>query len=191
MKTFRNMNPVLRATGVIGTVAALVTGVTFAALSSSATLTANTIASATADLQVSTDNISFGVSKPGFAFNGAVPGGAASPNKTFYLKNNGTSNLNLSLVLPALPTWTVLPSGSVTDTLVSLNITCTSGLSGAFSLTDNINHLFNVGSVVTGGPLQPTDTATCTANVSMGAGAFTGTGATSSNFVLTFTGAGV
>ena len=95
------MSPLLRAIGVIGAVAALVTGITFAALQSQATLTNNTISSATAGLQVSTDNLGFGASQTGFTVTGLVPG--AGTTKTFYLRNNGEVALNVTARVPALP----------------------------------------------------------------------------------------
>ena len=95
------MNPLLRAIGVIGAVAALVTGVTFAALNSTATLTDNTISSGTAGLRVSTDNTTFSDSEPGFTVTGLIPGTGST--KTFYLRNNGDIALDVSARVPVLP----------------------------------------------------------------------------------------
>ncbi len=95
------VNPLLRAIGVIGVVAALVTSITFAALQSQATLTNNTISSATAGLRVSTDNTAFSDSEPGFTVTGLIPGTGST--KTFYLRNNGDIALDVSARVPVLP----------------------------------------------------------------------------------------
>lgn len=87
MSQVLSINPVLRAVGVIGAVAALVTGVTFAALSSSATLTGNTLSTGTASLKI-WDGTVFANTAPGFAVNNIVPGTPSAP-RNFYLQNAG------------------------------------------------------------------------------------------------------
>lgn len=52
MRKMRSISPLFQAVGVVGVVAGLATGVTFAALSSQATLTNNTISSASANLLI-------------------------------------------------------------------------------------------------------------------------------------------
>src|SRR4051812_48323881 len=89
--------PLARAIGVLSAVGIATTLVTFAAIQSTGNaLTGNTIQTATANLQISTnapsgpwtDNV------PGFTFNGLVPGGVPLPTTNggyaVYLKNNGT-----------------------------------------------------------------------------------------------------
>ncbi len=65
-------SPLVRAVAVFTGVVALVSGVTFAALQSQATLTNNTIASAKAGLQVKSTG-SFASQDAGFAFTGVLP----------------------------------------------------------------------------------------------------------------------
>ena len=86
---------ITRATAVIGATAALVVGVTFAALSTSATLTGNTLSSATAGLQISNGG-SYGPTAIGFQVAGFVPGQGSGP-LPFYLQNSGGTNLNLTV----------------------------------------------------------------------------------------------
>lgn len=71
----------------VGATLALVAGVTFANLSSTATLTNNTLATATADLQVQTSG-SFGSTAQGFTLTNVVPG-VDTPDFLFNLRNNG------------------------------------------------------------------------------------------------------
>jgi hypothetical protein len=194
MQNIRNINPVLRATGIIAVVAALVTGITFAALQSQATLTNSTIASATADLQIdNTDNGSgFSNTDTGYAFTGVVPGGADSNTGNFQLKNNSTGGADLSIdvQVPTLPTWTVVPAGPVVNADVDVIISCT-GTLGVFGVTTDLVSI-NAGPVaLTGANLDNGDTATCTVKISMDATAFTGTNASSTNFDFVFTGTGV
>jgi hypothetical protein len=61
---------VFRAVGVVAVLLVIVSGVTFAALQSQQdTLTGNTIQTATANLQLSTDGVNFTNSQAGFNFN--------------------------------------------------------------------------------------------------------------------------
>jgi hypothetical protein len=79
------LNPVARALATFTAVAGLVTGVTYAALSSSATLTNSTISSTTASLKI-WDGDSFESTAPGFTVTGLVPG-TPSVGYPLYLKN--------------------------------------------------------------------------------------------------------
>jgi hypothetical protein len=98
------VSPLLRAIGVIGAVAALVTGITFAALQSQATLTNNTISTASADLLL-WDGDSFEETAPGFNVTNLLPGTPSAPQE-FYFKNNGTATLNVTARIPVAPAVT-------------------------------------------------------------------------------------
>lgn len=99
------INPLARAVGVVGAVMALVTGVTFAALSDTATLTGNSIGTASANANLLLwDGDSFESSAPGFNFTGLEPGEASKPFD-FYLKNKGNVDLDLTAEIPALPAF--------------------------------------------------------------------------------------
>lgn len=193
MLRVRQVNPIVRAIGVFGAVAALVTGVTYAALNSQATLTNNIISSATADLQVKSSG-SFAVQDAGFAFTGIVPGGPAVPaaGKAFQLKNNGTTDLDVAVSVPSAPTFT---GGTVDQTKVKLVVSCTTTGGKAFSNTSSLSAL--VAAHPTGGVLMtpdflPTTTdniANCTAKVQMDADAVTGSGGVTTDFFnIVFTG---
>jgi len=192
----RKYSPVLRAVGIIGVVAGLVTAVTFAALQSQATLTSNTIASATAQLAVSSTSGcsavtgTFGQTETGFAFTGLVPGGTDSGAKTFCLQNTGTDNMSVNVKIPVFPTWTVTPPGTVDNSQVNLAFTCT-GAGGTFAVTDNVNDIGLNTANLSGGTLNAGTTDTCTVTASMTSSAFTGESASSTTFDLTFTGTGV
>ena len=187
------MSPVVRAIGVIGAVAVLVTSITYAALQSQATLTDNTIDSATANLDVATSDGStcgtFGDTAAGVGFTGVVPGGSDSDDEYFCLKNSGAdTSLDLSVMSEAV-TWPVtddLGSG-VDNGEVTLNISCDNG--GTLSAT--IASLEAGDEAFTGGTLAPSAETLCTAYVSMTSAAFSGSSASSDMFDLTFTGTGV
>jgi hypothetical protein len=188
-------NPQVRSVSIFGVVAVLVTGVTYAALQSQATLTNNTIASATASLQVQSTG-SFASQDAGFAFTGVIPGGSAVPalGNAFKLRNNGTIDLDIAASIPTAPTFTVSPvAGPVDLSKVDLVLSCTTG-ANSFALTTDIAAL--VAAHGTGGvsmtpdnlPFSGLNTADCTVQVQMDSDAFTGGSANSTNFNIVFTG---
>lgn len=109
------VSPTLRAQFVVGVVLLLAVSATFAAMTSSARLTGNTISSASVELQLSTDGVSFGNTIPGFDFEDVIPGtdGAPIPELEFWVRNNSPVSLGLSVGVPVAPTSTVTPSGEV------------------------------------------------------------------------------
>lgn len=106
MDLVKKINPMVRAIAVIGAVMALATGATFAALNTQATLTGNTIgtASANADLLL-WDGDSFEPTAPGFNFTNIDPG-EESEKFNFYFKNNGNVDLDLTAKINAIPSLT-------------------------------------------------------------------------------------
>lgn len=99
MQIAQRINPVMRAILVIGAVAALVTSVTLAALQSQATLTDNSISSATAGLLVdgSDENTTPTASEAGFNFENLIPGAEYSAPETFMLSNTGSAPLSITV----------------------------------------------------------------------------------------------
>jgi hypothetical protein len=190
-----HINPLARAIGVIGVVAALVAATTYAALQDTATLTNNTIASATADLQISNTTGDPPVcgtpsnTATGFNFVGIVPGGADSQTETFCLHNAGTADLSIAVNVPTAPTWTVLPGGSVDNAQVDVTISCDATTD--FAVTDTLQNIIAGNVALTAGSLLDGETAICSVFVSMDAGAFTGSSASSTDFDFVFTGTGV
>jgi hypothetical protein len=107
MKRARNIKPLTRAVGIVAAVMIIVGGVTFAALQSQQNVLAgNTIQTATANLQLSTDGTNYSDSHSGFDFNNIVPGGQAVPitGYPFYLKNGGGTPLALKFAVASVPT---------------------------------------------------------------------------------------
>ena len=100
MKKFQNIKVLTRATLVTSALIAIVGGVTFAALQSQqALLKGNTIQTATANLQLSSDGNTYTTSLSGYSFSGLIPGGQPSPLTGYpvYLKNAGNTPLSLRL----------------------------------------------------------------------------------------------
>lgn len=103
MVKVHQINPVIRAIAVIGAVMALVTGITFAALSSTATLTNNTISAADSNLLVWDETAqAFETEAPGFTITDLIPGEGSGPN-LFYLHNDSDGPVYVSAHVPAEP----------------------------------------------------------------------------------------
>ena len=105
-KRLPTLAPLLRAIGVVSAVVIVVSGVTFALLQSQQVkATGNTIQTATANLQISSDGTTFGSSITGFSFSNIIPNSAASPAAGYsvYLKNTGTAALAIKLAVSSVP----------------------------------------------------------------------------------------
>ncbi|HSD55656.1 MAG TPA: hypothetical protein VLA92_00725 [Candidatus Saccharimonadales bacterium] len=186
MVQVQKINPVVRAILVVGAVAGLVVGVTFAALNSQATLTGNTI-SANAGLQLSTDGgTTYGSSVDGLDFSNVVLGDTNGVSKSFKVKNITSSAMSLSLRVPTAPVFT---GGTVDQTKVKVSLACTSPTMtlSPVTLTGMVNAEANVTGNLTAGA-----TADCSLTVAFDTDAVTG-GATvtSDAFNIRFTGIGV
>jgi hypothetical protein len=99
-RKLRKISPIARAIAVMGATGALVTGVTFAALQNTATLTDNTITSTTDGLLVDSDgDNTFAPSDEGFDFVDVDPG-TTSDAKAFKLKNatDGPLDINVQVM---------------------------------------------------------------------------------------------
>ena len=182
MNFIKSHSPLLRAVGVLSTIGVMVTGVTFAALQSQqATLTGNTISSASADLRIGTSASTFAATRTGFNFQDIVPGGPAVPTdgNTFYLKNYGSAPLNLKLATGAAPTNTSnadLSKVMFQVTRVDNNTTQTvslQALAEGYALTD---------------PIGANAVVQYKLRASMASDAFSGSGASISGIDLVFSG---
>lgn len=91
------VSPLVRAVLVFAAVAALVTGVTFAALNDTATLAQNNVSSETADLKVSNGG-AFGDNVQGFVADNLVPG--TGKTFDFYLKNSSDFDMGVKAEVP-------------------------------------------------------------------------------------------
>jgi hypothetical protein len=166
-----------------------VTGVTFAALQSqAAVLSGNTIQTASANLLIGTagaDSSEFSNSPSGFTFATIIPGGAASDSDSFFLKNTGTTTLNLKMSVGSTPTNT----SDVDLTKVTVQITrVDTGKTQSASLQSLLDGYPSDG-------LALTDTLAPAANgveyklsVSMSADAFTGSSASIGSIDFVFSG---
>ena len=86
---------------VVGAVLALVGGVTYAQLTSTATLSSTSINTASAGLQIF-DGTAFAPTAPGFAITNLVPGTGTVEN--VYFQNNGGVTLGITANVPTQPT---------------------------------------------------------------------------------------
>ena len=150
------IQPLARAIVVVSAIAVLATGVTFAALQSqSATLTGNSISTATADLRISltgtTSSSSWYATRTGFNFTNVIPGATANPpeGNHFYLKNFGSSPMVLKAAINSVPTnpstvdlTKVYISFTRIDTSVTQKLSVASlvmaNTSGGVTLTDTL-----------------------------------------------------
>lgn len=81
-------------------IVAVIGGFAYAILRSQTTyITGNTITTASANIELSTDGMGYSSTVPGFNFANIVPGGAPMPTDghALYVKNIGSTALNLSL----------------------------------------------------------------------------------------------
>jgi hypothetical protein len=187
LSKFTSFQPLARAVMVVSAVAVLATGVTYAALQSqTATLTGNSISTATADLRIGTSASTFSATRTGFSFNNVVPGAVASPTdgNAFYLKNYGAVPMALKVSIGTIPTnvsdvdlnkvYIVLTR---VDTSASQKLSVASlvaaNTAGGVSLTDELD-----GGIV----------AQYKAQVTMDADAFSGQSATIGGIDLVFSG---
>jgi hypothetical protein len=188
-KFVKKRAPLLRAIAVVGATGALVSSVTYATLQSpSATLTGNTIQSASANLLIGTasaTSTAFSATHSGFTFAGVVPGGPAAPasGNVFYLRNTGTATLAAKMSVGSTPS----NASSVDLSKVTVNITRTD-TNATQSAT--LQSLIDNGLALTD-TLAPSPTSTAyqySLTVSMAADAFTGNSATIGGIDLVFNG---
>jgi len=188
MQSIRTINPLLRAVAVISAVAVLAAGVTFAFLTSTATLTGNTLSSATAGLLVdgSDGDTVATSSEPGFAFNNLLPGAAYGSGQTLRLENNGTAQLDVTVSAGAgLATGTI----DRNEVFVKFTNQTTPGFA-EYTLAQLESAGRNMPNISTGVPgfLDFPLTTAFTMQVRLGASAVTGSSASIGSFPLVFTG---
>ncbi len=187
MVNIRKINPAARAIGTVGAVVVLAGGVTFAALSSTATLTDNTVSSATATLQVDNpaDGVDFNSTDGGFVFNNLVPGEDYGAAQQFSLKNTGTVDLDVT-VYATVGTAT----GSLDKTKVMIKFTNNSPLDVSEFTLAQLEAVFNnVPGSGGAGTLLDGETENFDIQVKLLPGAVTGSGpAADTGFSLVFTG---
>ena len=185
------INPVVRAVGVFSAVAIIAGGVTYAALQSQATLTDNTISSATASLQVdNTDNgLGFSSSDAGFQFTNLLPGAGYSDAKHFKLHNAGTSNLQVTVYATAGTVTGALDKNKVHVKFTNQSLSTPGSAEYTLAqLEANFNGLPGVVGTDFLDTSEPGETNAFDVQVKLDDGAVGGSGAADTGFNLVFTG---
>lgn len=187
MRNFKQLGPIARAVGVVGAVAIIISGVTFATLQSQqAVLTGNTIQSATADLKIGISTSSFSASRAGFTFPEVIPGVAPAANSGsfVYLKNSGSAAMTVKMTIGSTPTNTSnidLSKVSFLVTRVDTNKVTTASLK---ELIDG----YPSNGVALQDKIDSNNAPQYKIQAIMAADAFSGTSATLGNIDLVFTG---
>lgn len=176
-----------RATLVIGSLMAIVGGVTFAALQSQAAVVkGNSIQTAVASLQVSSDGSNYTNSLNGYAFEGLIPGGAYVPTNGYpvYLKNVGSTPLSIKIsVLPGLTNPNQVDLSKVRVSILPLG----GGAGQNFGLQELVNANSTGGIALTQGARITSGQSTAVSiKVSMEADAIIGPSANISNLDINF-----
>jgi hypothetical protein len=189
IKRSKNLKALLRAVFVVAATIIVVSGVTFAALQSQQVkLTGNTIETATANLQISTDGTNFSTMQTGFDFNSIVPGGGLGPsNSAIFLKNAGGTPLSLKLAVSSTPdNPNNIDLNRVTVVLTPVN---SSNGPSSFNLQSLVN-ANDSGGVVIPSPsvLLPGQKLQWNMQIAMTADAVNGAGASLSNIDFAFSG---
>jgi len=159
MWSLKSINPMVRAVGTMGAVAALAGGITYASLqSNTVALTNNTLVSATAELQIGSNAEAFSSTSVAGMNSTLTPGVPSS--FTFYLKNNGGVPLNITANVP-----TIVSSSAVPASQVSLSFDC-----GGGPVTFTLDAWAAGSAVIPGGPLTAGSTWTCTEKATLSSG---------------------
>lgn len=178
MLSLHKINPMVRAVGTMGAVAALVTGVTFANLTSNTVaLTNNTLSTATASLVVGSTSSCTHVtttSVQGMQFTNLTPGQTSSPF-TFCLGNTGDVPLNITAQIPQ-----DLSSSSLDWNKVTLDIAC-----GGGHIIKTVAQLHNSAWAFPSNPLAAGGSWSCTATAAVDSSA---TGGSLAPFTINFVG---
>jgi len=178
MISIRKINPMARAIGTMGAVAALVGGITFAALqSNTVALSSNTLSSATAALQIGSNSESYSDTAVAGMTATLVPGVPSSPF-TFYLKNNGQSDMNITAHVPTDVSSSTIPASDIT-----LSLDCGGG---PVSFTLDAWHAGSA--AIPGNPLTASNTWTCTETATLASSYSGGGGESVTPFDVQFVG---
>ncbi|HEY5153017.1 MAG TPA: hypothetical protein VII55_03510 [Candidatus Saccharimonadales bacterium] len=189
IKRFKNTKATARAIEVMVAIVIVVGSVAFAALQSQQdTLSGNTIETATADLRLSTDDITYSNSHTGFDFNNLVPGGQPVPTAGYsvYLRNMGGTPLALKLALSSIPT----NPNHVDLNKVTLLLTKVGGGTSiqSFSLQSLMTAAPSGGVAFTSGNLDNNNAAQYKLQIAMDSDAITGSVAALGNIDFVFSG---
>lgn len=173
---------IARAAGVITATVGLVVGVTFAAFSSTATLSNNTLSTATAGLEIQTATQPFGQNVTGFNLTNLIPGSESTPF-LFNIRTTGGVPLAITAHVPATPSFT----GFVAGGFSGVHIKITNADSAAVVADTNLGDLLT-GEVPLTGTLAGNSQENLKATVLIDSSVVTGTSASVDNFDIIFTG---
>ncbi|HSX18275.1 MAG TPA: hypothetical protein VLE51_02900 [Candidatus Saccharimonadales bacterium] len=197
MRNRKSLWPLVRAVMVFGSIGIILTGMTFAALQSQgATLSGNTINSATADLRISKDGLTwYSPTLAGYSFTGVIPGGSAAPSSgdPLYLKNFGTANMSIKAAISSTPSVTTTgpTNASVNLSKIYLVITRTdTNVSQSLSLK-SLQDANATGGLGLTDPISGGAVGSYTLKISMDSDAFNAQSATISGIDLVFSGIGI
>ncbi len=184
MQKALQLNPVIRAIAVIGAVAALVTGVTFAALTSNSVVLADSnFGTGTASLKIwntDLDPDAYDETAPGFSFTNITPGVTTAPF-TFWLLNDGDTQLNIS-ALGTIGAW----SGFTNFALVEVDVNnVTQGISDEYTFAELID---GTPDALPGVALDAGEENQYSLTITIPNDALTGSSASVEDFDWTFTG---
>lgn len=179
-------SPLVRAIAVIGAVAALAGGATFAALQSQATLTNTTINSATASLKL-WNGSSFESTAPGFTVTNVVPGQGSAP-QAFYFKNDGGVPLAVTATVPVAPTYAGVAEASDVEVDITCynNATVNTNLEALLAGPVSLNLVLPAGAQGDSG--NPNTVGNCTAVFDFDPAGVSGSSASVGPFDVVFTG---
>lgn len=164
MWSLRKINPMVRAVGTMGAVAALVGGITFADLNSNqVALTNNTLVSATAQLQIGSNAEAFNNNSVAGMNSTLTPGVPSS--FTFFLKNNGQAPLNITASVPTSGNNSDIPYSDIT-----LSFDCGNG-----PVTFTLDAWAAGSAAIPGNPLGSNATWTCSETATL-ASSYSGQG---------------
>jgi hypothetical protein len=185
MYKISKLSPVARAVGVIGATAALVTGVTFANLTSNTVaLSPNTLDSASAQLAIGLTNTGTCADRnlgPRQGITATLIPGVASAPYEFCLANTGEVDLGLTVSIPQA----ALAGSQISPSLVNLSIVCDNGGTSSGAL-DQYTGGTPLGSLTASGGAN--DNTDCEATVTL-SGSYTGSGnETVNSFSINFDG---
>jgi hypothetical protein len=185
MVQLRKINPMVRAVGTMGAVAAVAGGITFAALTSNTVaLSANTLSSATAHLLIGTGGSGGEDTTCSNTSDKAIQGmnlklvpGQKSDDFDFCLKNDGDVPLDITSSIAAADLFeSPIPASGV-----MLDITCDNEGAVNASLAQFVSGAQSLGT------LDADDSTNCTANATLKAD-YDGSGKTVKPFTLNFVG---
>jgi len=187
MVNIQKINPMARAIGVIGAVAALVTATTFAVLTSNPVVLADSsFSTGTAALQIWDDGASQYVTTPvnGFSFTNVAPD-VQTGAFTFWLRNNGTLPLDIFSIGTVVSTPNITDPSGVEFEVTNLSLS--GGGTTTFSLTTLVDGVPDLWPD-TSASLDPGEENQYSIKLKVLSSAITGSSASMNDLDLTFTG---